>query len=40
LHRFGTHLRNLSVAIDRLQAGQGSDEAKRPDVLGVGTPTS
>ncbi len=40
LHRFGTHLRNLSAAIDRLQAGQDSDETNRPDVLGLSRPTS
>jgi hypothetical protein len=39
LHRFGTHLRNLSDAIDRLQAGDPA-EANRSEVLGVNTPTS
>ena len=28
LHRFGTHLRNLSVAIDRLQTAEDLTEAK------------
>jgi c-di-GMP-related signal transduction protein len=28
LHRFGTHLRNLSVAIDRLQTGEGSHQTE------------